>query len=289
MRDLFDFNQKKDFYAVLGNPVSHSLSPYIHRQFALQCRQTLQYETIQVDPGGFVQAVGNFVAGGGKGFNITVPFKRDAWELCDERSERSQIAGAVNSILVGKNDKLSGDNTDGVGLIQDLTGNLGVTLKHKRILILGAGGAVRGILQPLLAQNPHLVWVANRTPSKAQSLAQEFTVFGEIIGSSYGNFEGENFDLIINATSASLHQALPGLAEQVIHPAAVCYDMMYGANATLFMLWASRCGAATVHDGLGMLVEQAAEAFARWRGVRPETGSVLNDLRQHLTQKAKIR
>jgi shikimate dehydrogenase len=281
MSSLFDFD-KPALYAVMGNPVAHSQSPRIHALFAAQTGQRLQYLAIQVDPGGFEQAVSSFVANGGSGLNVTVPFKTQAWELVDERSERAAPAGAVNTIVVRARGRLYGDNTDGAGLVKDLGDNLGVALAGRRLLLLGAGGAARGVLGPLLAQRPAMLFIANRTADRAVELAQAFAGFGAVRGGGYDHLEGEVFDGVINATSASLHGELPPLPEGVLAPGAWCYDMMYGARPTPFMEWASRRGAARVSDGLGMLVEQAAESFLLWRGVRPQTAAVIAALREEM-------
>jgi shikimate dehydrogenase len=281
MSSLFDFD-KPALYAVMGNPVAHSKSPRIHALFAAQTGQRVQYLAIQVDPGGFEQAVSSFVANGGRGLNVTVPFKTNAWELVDERSERAGPAGAVNTIAVRTGGKLYGDNTDGAGLINDITGNLGGVIAGRRVLLLGAGGAARGVLQPLLAQRPAQLVIANRTADRATALAQAFARFGALRGGGYDALEGQAFDLVINATSASLQGDVPPLPEGVLAPQAWCYDMMYGPRPTPFMAWAQNRGAARISDGLGMLVEQAAEAFALWRDVRPQTAAVIAALREEM-------
>ncbi len=279
MNTLFDFDAPPEQYAVLGNPVAHSKSPRIHALFAQQTRQRIVYTAIQVDHGGFKQAVGNFQASGGKGLNVTVPFKREAWELVNERSARAQRAGAVNTIAIRSGGMLLGDNTDGIGLLRDLRHNIGANLTGKRVLILGAGGAVRGILGPLLEERPVLLVIANRTTDRATELALEFASLGPVSGCGYAELPDKQFDMVINGTSASLQGELPPLPGNLITPGATCYDLMYGAVPTAFMHWAHQHGAATVQDGLGMLVEQAAEAFFIWRGVRPHTTPVINQLR----------
>lgn len=283
MSDLFDFEQRKDQYGVMGNPITHSKSPQIHGMFAQQTGQRLEYEAIHVDLGGFEQAVGNFDASGGKGLNITVPFKQEAYALVDERSERAERAGAVNTIKF-ENNRLYGDNTDGVGLVNDLAQNNQITLQDKRILLMGAGGAARGVLAPLLACKPGLIVIANRTPDKAVALAQGFTDLGKVSGCGYSELGERQFDIVINATAASLQGELPPLPDTILANDAVCYDMMYG-KTTPFMQWAGEHGAQQVLDGLGMLVEQAAESFYLWRGVRPNTGPVINALRDQLAVK----
>ena len=283
MSDIFDFGKRTDDYAVMGNPISHSKSPRIHSLFAEQTGQSIDYTAIQVDTGGFKQAVGNFAAHGGKGLNITVPFKQEAWALVDERSERAQRAGAVNTIKL-ENNKLYGDNTDGVGLVNDLTINNQVILKDKRILLMGAGGAARGVLSPLLAEQPSALVIVNRTASKAIDLASEFNDLGNISGCGYEKLVDETpFDVIINATAASLQGELPPLPDHIVAENGCCYDMMYGAEPTTFMQWARENDAVKILDGLGMLVEQAAESFNIWRGVRPNTHVVIELLRKELT------
>ena len=282
MSDIFDFGKRIDDYAVMGNPIAHSKSPRIHSLFAEQTGQSVNYTAIQVDTGGFKQAVGNFKAHGGKGLNITVPFKQEAWALVDDRSDRAQRAGAVNTIKF-ENDKLYGDNTDGIGLVNDLTVNHQVVLKGKRILLMGAGGAARGVLSPLLAEQPAALVIVNRTASKAIDLADEFKDLGCISGCGYEKLSDETaFDVIINATAASLQGELPPLPDHVVAEEGCCYDMMYGAEPTTFMQWAREHDAAKIMDGLGMLVEQAAESFNIWRGVRPNTHVVIELLRKEL-------
>ena len=281
MSDIFDFGPAVDEYAVMGNPVAHSKSPRIHSLFAEQTGQAIHYSAIQVDPGGLEQAVGNFVASGGKGLNITVPFKQDAWELVDTRSARAELAGAVNTIKV-EAVTLYGDNTDGVGLVRDLQDNHDITLRDKRLLLMGAGGAARGVLAPLLEEQPADLVIANRTESRARDLADEFADLGQVTGCGYGALEDMQFDLLINATAASLQGELPPLPGGILAPDSACYDMMYGAQPTPFMEWAQQQGAVRVFDGLGMLVEQAAGSFFLWRGVRPDTAPVIATLREEL-------
>lgn len=282
MSSLFDFDGQPDMYAVMGNPIEHSKSPLIHREFARQTRQHISYEAIQVDDGGLAQAVGNFQGAGGKGVNITVPFKRDAWELADELSIEAERAGAVNTLLFRPDGRRYGHNTDGIGLLRDITMNHDPhQIGGERVLILGAGGAVRGILQPLLSHHPRSVFIANRTPDRAIALAEEFSHQTlDLHGGGFGDIEAHPFDLIINGTAASLQGELPPLPAAAIGPHTWCYDMMYGREPTVFLQWAARCGAARLLDGLGMLVEQAAESFLLWRNVRPDTAPVIRKLRQ---------
>ena len=281
MKDIFDFGKRIDDYAVMGNPISHSKSPSIHTLFAEQTQQSILYTAIHVDLGGFKQAVGNFTAAGGKGLNVTVPFKQEAWDLVSERSERAERAGAVNTIII-KDEKLIGDNTDGIGLVNDLTINHSIDLKGKNILLMGAGGAARGVLIPLLKQNPTSLFIANRTPDKAKDLAEDFKDVGNVNGGGYEAITDLKFDIVINATAASLQGDLPSLPDSLLNDDASCYDMMYSAKPTPFMVWATEHNAAKVLDGLGMLVEQAAESFSIWRGVKPETQNVIKKLREEL-------
>lgn len=284
MSDIFDFDKPRDKYAVMGNPITHSKSPRIHSLFAEQTGEAVDYTAIQVDPGGFEQAVAHFIATGGKGLNITVPFKQEAWQLVDTRSHRAERAGAVNTIKI-ESEQLYGDNTDGIGLVNDLVRNNAIALKGKRILLMGAGGAARGVLAPLLEQQLAQLVIANRTASRARDLAKEFSDLGDVLGAGYDEtLTGLQFDVLINATAASLQGELPPLPAGIIADGGACYDMMYGAQPTTFMNWATQHGAAKVLDGLGMLVEQAAESFDVWRGVHPDTQSVIQTLRQELQQ-----
>lgn len=274
-----------DHYAVMGNPIAHSKSPRIHRLFAEQTGEPICYRAILVEPGKLPAAVAAFVAEGGRGLNITVPFKQDAWQLVDRRSPRAERAGAVNTIRVDPG-ALFGDNTDGVGLVTDLVDNLGLTLRDRRILLMGAGGAARGVLAPLLEQQPALVVIANRTAPRAVDLAEAFADLGTVQGCGYAALGDLQFDLLINATAASLQGDLPPLPDGILAAGGAAYDMMYGAKPTAFMQWAKWQGAATVADGLGMLVEQAAESFLVWRGVRPQTRPVIERLREELRASA---
>jgi shikimate dehydrogenase len=272
-------NTKIDHYAVMGNPISHSKSPLIHAAFAEQTGQALEYNTILVELEDFEQAVQRFQTLGGKGLNITVPLKEAAWAFADQRSERAELAGAVNTLWFDEQGQCCAENTDGVGLVRDLTDNHAYQIAGKRLLILGAGGAVRGVLEPLLKAAPQNCVIANRTVSKAEALAELFSGHGNIKASSYEALQGQSFDLIINGTSASLQGKLPPLPEGLLNKGGWCYDMMYANTATTFMQWAKAQGATGVLDGLGMLVEQAAESFYIWRGIRPETGAVIRKLR----------
>lgn len=270
-----------DLYAVFGNPIAQSKSPIIHAEFAKQTAQDLQYTKELIPLDGFADAVKSFFAHpSGKGLNITVPFKVDAFNLVDDLTPRAKIAGAINFIAKQANGKLLGDNTDGIGMVKDML-NLGWTIKDKRVLILGAGGAVRGVLQPLLDQDPTSITIANRTVSKAEELVQHFHS-EKIQAAEYSQLAGNQFDLVVNGTSASLHGDLPPLPEKILSNTACCYDMMYGAEPTVFLKWAQQNNAAKIADGLGMLVNQAAEAFYLWRGVRPDAATVVELLRKQL-------
>ncbi|WP_455201885.1 shikimate dehydrogenase [Kaarinaea lacus] len=282
MSDIFDFEHDPDEYAVMGNPISHSKSPQIHAQFAEQTQQNIRYRAIQVDPGGFDQAVGNFFASGGKGLNVTVPFKQEAWQLANELSERAQLAGAVNTLKPSTDNELYGDNTDGTGLVRDLTRNIGISISNKKVLLVGAGGAARGVIAPLLDNNPRQLIIVNRTMDRAHELVKHFSEKGKIEALSFDELNGKNFDVVINATSASLKGDLPPLPVSTISKAQVVYDMMYGSEPTLFLQWARQNGAEKISDGLGMLVEQAAESFFIWRNVRPDTAPVIQQLRASL-------
>lgn len=274
-----DNQQQIDRYAVFGNPISHSKSPQIHTLFAEQSGQTMVYTAELAEVDDFEARVRDFVKHNGKGLNITVPFKQQAWQLANHRSARAERAGAVNTLIVETDGRLFGDNTDGVGLVCDLTENHQITLKNKRILIIGAGGAVRGVIEPILNEQPSELVIANRTVSKALQLAVDFADLGNVSGSGFDDLAGESFDVVINGTSASLHGDLPPLPDGLFNNEACAYDMMYAAQPTVFMQWASEHGAAKVLDGLGMLVEQAAEAFTLWRGGQPETKPVIEAIR----------
>jgi len=268
-----------DRYAVMGNPVAHSKSPRIHSLFATQSGQRLTYEAIRVESGSLANAVDEFLAAGGKGLNITVPLKEEAWSLAPARSRRAERAGAVNTLVLESSGNHFGDNTDGAGLVRDLLDNHGCTLQQKRLLLLGAGGAARGVIEPLLLEQPTLLVIANRTAEKAVALARQFCDLGHTEGCGLDDVAGQSFDLIINATAASLAGQVPALPESVVTPDCWCYDMMYADKATPFMEWTRQRGATRCLDGLGMLVEQAAEAYFLWRGVRPDTRPVIEQLR----------
>lgn len=267
-----------DRYAVMGNPIKHSKSPQIHKAFADQTDQHMSYTAMLVPEDGFVAAVDQFFTEGGKGLNITVPFKLTAFERADELTERARRARAVNTLWQSADGKIVGDNTDGVGLVRDIMHNHDGRIAGKKVLVVGAGGAVRGVLAPLLAENPLQLVLTNRTFEKAAHLAEEFFDLGRI-EAVHMNQLHEPFDWIINGTAASLQGAVPELPEAVIGEHTRVYDMMYGKDVTPFNAWALDFGAEKAFDGLGMLVEQAAESFRKWRGVMPSTPTVISDLR----------
>jgi shikimate dehydrogenase len=280
-QDPFPQNNSLDQYAVVGNPIAHSKSPVIHQTFAQQTQQALHYRAIELSIDSFESELREIQQQGYKGVNVTVPFKQEAWNICDERSPRAEDAGAVNTLIFSDDGKISGDNTDGVGLTRDLVNNHHALIKHRKILILGAGGAVRGVLAPLLVSGPTSITIANRTVDKAQQLEEEFHPIGDVKACSYEDLGIEKFDLIINGTSAGLNQKVPPVPPEILGINSVCYDMMYNTSApTAFVKWAQNLGASRAFDGLGMLVEQAAESFYIWRGVRPDTTEVIQSLRQ---------
>lgn len=273
-----------DHYAVFGNPVAHSKSPQIHSLFAEQTKQSLRYTAELAELGQFGSTVKQFIENGGKGLNITVPFKEDAWRYATQRSKRAQRAGAVNTLKVETDGGLFGDTTDGTGLVNDLVINHHIQIKSKDVLIIGAGGAVRGILEALLTQQPASLLIANRTKQKATQLANAFSDLGEINGCGLDEINRQRFDIIINGTSASLKGDLPAVPASIFKSNSCSYDMMYAAQATPFMQWSTNNEASQVFDGLGMLVEQAAESFYIWRGIKPETAPVIKKLRESLNQ-----
>jgi len=273
-----------DRYAVIGHPIAHSKSPQIHAAFARQTAQELSYEAILAPLDGFVATVRAFRAAGGRGMNVTVPFKLEAFTLAERHTPRARAAGAVNTLAFGA-DGILGDNTDGAGLVRDLTVNLGCALQGRRVLLLGAGGAARGAILPLLDERPAVLAIANRTLTKAEELVRAFAAeSGEtrLSACSFAALTGQSFDVVINATAASLSDEVPPLPPGLYAADALAYDMMYGRGDTPFMA-AARCdGAARVADGLGMLVEQAAESFTLWRGIRPDSRAVLAELRRQI-------
>ena len=271
-----------DRYAVFGNPIKHSKSPQIHTLFAEQTGQSLTYTAELAEIGQFDQAIKDFIQNHGKGLNVTVPFKEDAWSCATQRSDRAQRAGAVNTLIVKPEGELFGDTTDGIGLVRDLIQNHNIQIKGKDILVIGAGGAVRGVLEALLEQQPLSLLIANRTRQKAVQLAHDFSDLGNIKGCGLDEINNASFDIVINGTSASLQGDLPPLPDSLFRNNSCSYDMMYAAQATPFMQWSTNNGAAKVLDGLGMLVEQAAESFYLWRDVTPETKPVIQSIREQL-------
>ncbi len=272
-----------DRYAVMGNPIAHSLSPIIHKAFADETNQLMDYSAMLVGEGEFLLEVSRFFNEGGKGLNVTVPFKQEAWALSDELSSEAKLAGAVNTLLKDKAGKLQGYNTDGIGLIRDLKHNHNCSIEGKSILVLGAGGAARGILLPLLREQPESICIVNRTPSKAEELAELFRKNGTVTACGYDELSEKKVnkvDWIINASSASLDAKLPPVPNDILSKEGLCYDLMYAQEETVFCQWAQQVGAKKVMNGLGMLVEQAAESFYLWRGIRPTTVSVIKSLRR---------
>ncbi len=271
-----------DRYAVVGNPIAHSKSPLIHTAFARQTRQDLRYDAILAPLDGFISAAGTFRQQGGKGMNVTVPFKLEACRFATELTERARIAQAVNTLKF-ENNTLLGDNTDGAGLIRDITTNLRIPIVDKCVLLMGAGGASRGVILPLLQQQPATLAIANRTPQKALDLQQQFAAYGQISAGGYRDFAGAHFDIVINATTASLNDELPELPAGIFAAGALAYDMMYSKEPTRFLKYAAQQGVQYLADGIGMLVEQAAESFHLWRGIRPDTAVIIAQLKNNTT------
>ena len=270
-----------DRYAVLGHPISHSRSPWIHARFAAQTKQAMSYEAIDVEPAQFAPVVREFFAGGGRGLNITLPHKVAAVALAKQQSEAARAAGAVNTLWPDATGQLCADNTDGVGLARDLGVNLGIELSGRRLLLLGAGGAARGIMTALLNPAPAELIIANRTRSRAEELAAKFSGTVPVRAVALGELSAPAFDLIINATSASLAGEALALSPQLLSRDSVCYDLAYQDGGTMFTLWARAHGVRHVYGGIGMLIEQAAEAFRLWRGVRPDTAPLLAELSRY--------
>ncbi len=274
-----------DKYAVFGNPIAHSKSPWIHTEFAQICDDAVDYTWIESEPTAeaFSEAIKQFINAGANGANVTMPFKEMAWVMADKLSARAQLAGAVNTLTFADNGMIFGDTTDGVGLVNDLTLNFKLKLKDKKILILGAGGAVKGVLQPLLQQDPQLVHIVNRTVQRAEELVDIFADYGNISAGSYQQLsELGTFDIIVNATPANFSGELPPITPEIFADKSIAYDMSYAAERTLFERWCTENGASAAYNGLGMLVEQAAESFYIWRGRRPETKQVLKKLKKLL-------
>ncbi len=271
-----------DSYVVIGNPIAHSQSPEIHTQFAMQTGQSMHYDRLLSPLTEFAATLHAFHQRGGRGANVTVPFKLEAYELATRLSDRARVAGAVNTLSLDGND-IIGDNTDGIGLVNDIVHNAGVALRDRKVLLLGAGGAARGVMFPLLEQQPQQVVLCNRTLAKAQELMQQFVIYGNVSVAENADSTvlATPFDIVINATSASLMADIPSVPATVFTEGTLAYDMMYAKQDTAFMQFARQHGA-IVRDGLGMLVEQAAEAFFLWRGVRPDTAPVFNTLYERL-------
>ena len=270
-----------DRYAVMGHPIAHSKSPFIHRRFAADTGEPVAYDALAVEPGGFRDAVERFRAEGGRGLNVTIPFKEEAFALSSRRSGRAERAGAVNTLWF-EGTAVCGDNTDGVGLVRDLTRNLAVGVEGRSVLLLGAGGAARGVAGPLLDERPRRLVIANRTASRAVELARRFEGQGPVSAAALDALPAGGFDLVVNATAASLAGDLPPLPRGTLRTGGTAYDTAYAAQPTPFVAWGVGEGAAIATDGLGMLVEQAAESFRRWRGREPRTGPVIEALRKHL-------
>lgn len=270
---------KPDMYAVFGHPIKHSQSPQIHSLFAQQTKQNLSYTAVDVPPEQFESKLRDFIEKGGKGLNCTLPLKELAYQACLSQSERAMRAKAVNTIIADDQGKLYGDNTDGLGLIRDLTVNHKLQLAGQRILILGAGGATRGILAPLLEADPDEIVIANRTPAKAKTLSEEFASLGKIRACGLSQLNHSAFNLIINATPASLKGDTLDLSANLLAQGGICYDLAYAKEPTTFVQWGVQQGAYLSLDGIGMLVEQAAEAFHLWRGIRPDTQPILKMMR----------
>ena len=267
-----------DRYAVIGHPVAHSLSPRIHALFAEQTRQQLHYDALDVTPERLRASVQDFFASGGQGLNVTIPHKQTVMALIDRLSARAERAGAVNTIALERDRQLYGDNTDGVGLLRDLTLNLSLSLHQRRILLLGAGGAARGVIAALLSESPREIAIANRSEERARDLARSWIESNRVHAVALHELDTTGFDLIISATPPTAAVPVPAHRTTLGHD-VVCYDIAYGTSESAFLRWARESGAVRRHDGLGMLVEQAAESFRLWRGVRPDTAAVLTDLR----------
>lgn len=270
---------KPDRYAVIGNPIAHSRSPEIHRLFADQTGESIRYEKILAGRGGFEDVASRFFEAGGRGLNVTLPFKGDAFEWAGQCTGLAEHAGAVNTLIAQDDGTCLGANTDGIGLLRDLKKSLRLSIQDTRILILGAGGATRGILEPLLREHPAIVLVANRTPARAEAVAGHFRTLGPVQGCALDAIPSKPFDLIVHATSVSLqHQELE-LPADLVGPQTCCYDLVYSESPTPFLHWAKSQQAVKVADGFGMLLEQAAESFYLWRGKRPDTAMAANFLR----------
>jgi shikimate dehydrogenase len=278
-------NALPDRYGVIGHPVSHSWSPFIHGMFARQTEQDIVYRLHEVPPERFRGHVLEFFTSGGRGLNVTVPHKIAAAELANDLTPRAERAGAVNTLMLLEDKFLVGDNTDGAGLVNDLLINLRLILAQRRILIIGAGGASRGVLAPLLMLKPSQILIANRTVRRAETLAADFSDLGTVRACGFDEIPLDPFDIIINATSASLSGEIPAITRAVVDSNTVCYDMAYGKSETPFLNWALASGCARAVQGLGMLVEQAAASFELWRGIRPQTAPVLAALQKIIQER----
>jgi shikimate dehydrogenase len=279
---MFQFVPGVDKFWVVGNPIAHSKSPRIHAEFARQTGQNLAYHAALVPVGEFRPAIAEFRRLGGRGLSVTLPFKQEACQICDHPSRQVRLCGAANTLWFGAAGQIHGDNTDGTGLVRDLVRNLGVAVSGRRVLLVGGGGAARGVVPALLAERPSGLTIVNRTASRARAIAELFDAADRVSGGGYDLIANDQYDLIINATAASLQGEIPPLSPDIIGHDAWCYDMMYANRPTPFVDWALQHGARGAADGLGMLVEQAAEAFYIWRGVRPETDAVIGSLRAEL-------
>lgn len=268
-----------DRYALIGSPVYHSISPRVHALFADQTDQVMDYVAIEMKPDEFFRRVNQLAEDGFKGLNVTVPLKNLAWEFAETRDGHAELAGAVNVLKFNPDGSRQGYNTDGVGLLRDLAQNHAIALHGRRILILGAGGAVQGVIGPLLAGKPESITIANRTIAKADAIVTRFEHLGRLVSCGYPALDGRHFDLVINGTSLGLSNEVPPLPDDILNPGGCAYDMMYGREPTAFVRWAQQRNAAKALDGTGMLIEQAAESFWIWRGVRPETAPVIQELK----------
>ena len=264
-----------DRYALFGNPARHSKSPAIHTAYARATGQDLTYEIIEAPLDGFAAAIADFRASGGRGGNVTMPFKLEAFALATDLSERARLAGAVNTLKF-EGERIYADNYDGVGLVNDIQRNQGFPIEGRRVLLMGAGGAARGALLPILGERPAQLVVANRTVAKAKALGESFARFGSLVTGGYPDLGPQAFDLVINATSASMRGELPPVTAAAFAPGSLAYDLVYGRGLTPFLVLARDAGAAKLADGVGMLVEQAAKGFEWWRGVRPGTRAMID-------------
>lgn len=275
----FAVGKSRDYFCVVGSPISHSRSPAIHRLFGEQFAISLDYDKVEVERGGLASAVSEFRSAGGVGMNVTIPLKEEAFALGTIRRPRASQAGAANTLWFGVDGAVIVDNTDGIGLVRDLTANYGYELADRRVLLLGAGGAARGVVPALLAEKPALICIANRTVEKAEALIEQYRTLGHLIAVPLDRSFNLAFDLVINATALSLQRQAPNLNDGVVHPGTWCYDMTYSTTDTSFLAWARERGVVKRMDGIGMLVEQAAESFELWHGRKPRTAPVIATLR----------